>query len=61
VKRIEERIEKLKDMMYKAAKEMAYEQAAVFRDEMRVLENRLVEMLEESYVTTGAFKEEKGS
>ena len=49
VKRIEERIEKLKTMMQKAAEEMAYEKAAVFRDEIKALEKRLLEILEEAY------------
>ncbi len=53
VKRIEERIEKLSNMMQKAAKEMAYEQAAVFRDEIKALKKRLVEMLEDAYSSTG--------
>ncbi len=57
VKRIEERIEKLKRMMQKAAQEMAYEQAAVYRDEMRALEKRLVEILEEAYATAEGSEE----
>ncbi len=60
VRRVEERIEKLKGMMYKAADEMAYEKAALFRDEIKALEKRLLEMLEEAY--SGAETEtEKGA
>ncbi len=61
VKRMEEEIERLKGLMYKAAEEMAYEKAAMLRDEMRALEKRLVEVLEDAYAATDAHGENKGA